>query len=198
MFDCRYVSFCLAVNIGGGYATRRIKNMPIANEATSNKRSDASMSYCFGMAANMLCHAAICSSGFIWHKELMPGISGQWEASTPIGPIPEPIAVMLAMERARNSTSATETKTVRYLPLANIIVGIIHKNKAMPRVGVNAKTLYEAVEQVADLDPELEVAWNKIPKDVFKLLRDPANYVGIAQEKVWQICETAEDFLKLA
>ena len=69
-------------------------------------------------------------------------------------------------------------------------------HKAMPMVGVNARTLYEAVEQVTHLEPDLEAAWKKIPKDVLKFLRDPANYVGRAQEKVWQICETAEDYLK--
>jgi adenylosuccinate lyase len=69
-------------------------------------------------------------------------------------------------------------------------------HKAMPRVGVNARTLYEAVEQVTHLDPELEAAWNKVPKDVLKFLRDPANYVGWAQEKVWQVCEAAEKYLK--
>ena len=71
-------------------------------------------------------------------------------------------------------------------------------HKAMPRVGVNARTLYEAVEQVSHLDQQLEVAWNNIPKDLLKFLRDPANYIGRAQEKVWQICETAEEYLKLA
>ncbi len=70
-------------------------------------------------------------------------------------------------------------------------------HQAMPRVGVNARTLYEAVEQVTHLDPQLEVAWNKIPGEVLALLRDPANYVGRAREKVDQICSRAVDYLKM-
>lgn len=69
-------------------------------------------------------------------------------------------------------------------------------HKALPRVGVNATTLYEAVEQVTHLDPDLEFAWNRIPKDVLRFLRDPANYVGLASEKVWQICEKAGDYIR--
>lgn len=71
-------------------------------------------------------------------------------------------------------------------------------HKAMPKVGVDARTLYEAVEQVVRLEPELEVAWGQIPKDVLKCLQDPAQYVGRATEKVWQICDIAEDYLKRA
>ena len=70
-------------------------------------------------------------------------------------------------------------------------------HKAMPKVGKGAKTLYEAVQHLAHLDPVLEAAWNKIPKEVLKLLRDPTKYVGLAEEKVLQVCKKAESYLSL-
>ncbi len=69
-------------------------------------------------------------------------------------------------------------------------------HRALPRVGVNARSLYEAIEQVAHLEPELEAAWQNVPKDLRKILRNPSDYIGNAQQKTWEICEKAEDYLK--
>ncbi|MDO8518393.1 MAG: lyase family protein [bacterium] len=68
-------------------------------------------------------------------------------------------------------------------------------HKALPLVGHGMPTLFAAVKQVAWHDDELSAALDRIPSDVIKLLQDPVNYVGRAKNKVWQICERAEDYL---
>ena len=66
-------------------------------------------------------------------------------------------------------------------------------HRAMPMVGTSGKTLVEAVAELAASDAQLASAWEKIPRDTLRFLRDPANYVGKAQEKVWEICEKVEE-----
>jgi adenylosuccinate lyase len=68
-------------------------------------------------------------------------------------------------------------------------------HQAMPRVGINARSLYEAVEQVTHLDEELEAAWKNIPRDLHSLFREPHNYVGLARQKVRETCERADAYL---
>ncbi len=69
-------------------------------------------------------------------------------------------------------------------------------HKAMPMVGKDVPTLFAAVLKLTMIDPRLKAAWNRIPKDVLKLLRDPANYVGRSQEKVGEICDRANAYLQ--
>lgn len=68
----------------------------------------------------------------------------------------------------------------------------IINHRAMPMVGTKSRTLVDAVAELAEDDPLLSAAWEKIPRDVLKFLGEPANYVGKAQEKVLQICEEVE------
>lgn len=68
-------------------------------------------------------------------------------------------------------------------------------HKAMPLVGTDGLTLYEAVRKLAGEDPELELAWNKMPFEVHALLQQPANYIGLAREKVLDICGRADAYL---
>lgn len=67
-------------------------------------------------------------------------------------------------------------------------------HKAMPLV-YEEQTLVQAVEYLAEEDAELKAAWDKIPRDLHELFREPHNYVGRAQEKVWETCERADTYL---
>lgn len=68
-------------------------------------------------------------------------------------------------------------------------------HKAVPLVGTQEQTLYEAVEHLTVEDPELKSAWDKMPAEVHNLLRHPTNYTGLAREKALHICERADAYL---
>jgi adenylosuccinate lyase len=67
-------------------------------------------------------------------------------------------------------------------------------HKAMPLV-YDDRTLVQAVQLLTEEDAELRVAWENIPLDLRTLFHEPWNYVGRAQEKVWETCARAGAYL---
>lgn len=75
-----------------------------------------------GIALKALCHAAICSSGFILHTLVMPGINGQFELavdSMPIPPCPKP-----KVPKERNEAS----------PISKTALKMVSRFKTMPYI----------------------------------------------------------------
>lgn len=66
--------------------------------------------------------------------------------------------------------------------------------QAMKLVGP-AVTLVSALQQLAADDEDLMTAWRSIPPEVYRLFREPQNYIGLAKEKVYETCERAQAYL---
>lgn len=69
---------------------------------------------------------------------------------------------------------------------------------ALPRVGSQVDTLYDAIGLVAEEHEDVANAWAAIPAEFKTLLRDAGSYTGLAAKKARDICEVADQFLDSA